>query len=142
MESPVKRILFFRLRKGEDLLGAIKERAEQSGVDSGVFMGIGALARARLGYFDLESREYRVIELDREVELLSCLGNISKRDGETVVHAHILVSDEEGRAYGGHLLEGNPISVTVELAIVDAPELKLRRTLDPEMGLYLLDLPR
>jgi len=140
-EAPVKRILFYRLRGGEDLLDAIKRRAEEGGVESGVFMAIGALRRASFGYFMGSRREYKKIVLDRQVELLSCVGDISKReDGETVVHAHIVVGDEDGRAYGGHLMEGSIIAEMVELAILDAPNLKLKRTLDPRTGLYLLKL--
>ena len=140
-EAPVKRILFYRLRGGEDLLEAIKRRAEEGGVESGVFMAIGALRRASFGYFMGSRREYKKIALDRQVELLSCVGDISKReDGETVVHAHIIVGDEDGRAYGGHLMEGSIIAEMVELAILDAPNLKLKRTLDPRTGLYLLKL--
>jgi len=140
-EAPVKRILFYRLRGGEDLLEAIKRRAEEGGVESGVFMAIGALRRVSFGYFMGSRREYKKIVLDRQVELLSCVGDISKReDGETVVHAHIVVGDEDGRAYGGHLMEGSIIAEMVELAILDAPNLKLKRTLDPRTGLYLLKL--
>ena len=140
-EAPVKRILFYRLRGGEDLLDAIKRRAEEGGVESGVFMAIGALRRASFGYFMGSRREYKKIVLDRQVELLSCVGDISKReDGETVVHAHIVVGDEDGKAYGGHLMEGSIIAEMVELAILDAPNLKLKRTLDPRTGLYLLKL--
>ncbi len=32
-------------------------------------------------------------------------------DGEPFIHAHIIITDSEGRAYGGHLAEGSEIYV-------------------------------
>ncbi|RLI30788.1 hypothetical protein DRO48_02490 [Candidatus Bathyarchaeota archaeon] len=139
-ESPIKRVLFYRLKTGEDLLEAIKRRADESGIESGVFMAIGALKKAKLAYYDIKERKYVEIPVDEEVELLSCLGNISKKDGETVIHAHVVVGDRTGKTTGGHLMQGSPVAATVELAIFDCPELKLKRSLDEATGLYLLNL--
>jgi len=43
------------------------------------------------------------------MEISSCLGNISLKDGEIFVHAHVTLADKEGRVLGGHLAPGTII---------------------------------
>ena len=49
-----------------------------------------------LGYFDLEKRAYRHIEIHEQVEVLSLIGNFA---------LHIVVGKSDGTADGGHLLK-------------------------------------
>jgi len=137
-EGRVGRLLFFRVREGADLLAAIKEAAEGAGVHSGLLACIGALRKARLGFYLGEGR-YKTIELDGALEIASCLGNLSEGpEGELVVHAHITVCDSEGRAFGGHVLEGCVVSPTAELALLELSGARLVRRLDAATGLKLL----
>jgi len=137
-EGRVGRFLFFRVREGADLLAAIKEAAEGAGVHSGLLACIGALRKARLGFYLGEGR-YKTIELEGTLEIASCLGNLSEGpEGELVVHAHITVCDSEGRAFGGHVLEGCVVSPTAELALLELSGARLVRRLDAATGLKLL----
>jgi uncharacterized protein len=66
------------------------------------------------------------------------VGNISLKDGEPFVHAHAVLSDDEGKVRGGHLLGG-----TIFAAEVHVTELlgeTLARRLDNVTGLSLWDL--
>ena len=139
MEAIVRRVLVFRIKSGEDLLKAIKERAEKHNVSSGFFMVIGTVKNARIAFFKGKGK-YAINEFNEDLEILSCIGNISKRNGETVVHAHIVLGREDGTVIGGHLMEDSKISATGELFIFDASDLNLHRELDEETGLYLLAL--
>ena len=59
---------------------------------------------------------------DEPLELLSLSGNIARRDdGTVVVHGHMVVSSglEDGRAYGGHLIEGTIVFSTMELVLAE-----------------------
>jgi predicted DNA-binding protein with PD1-like motif len=68
------------------------------------------------------------------------MGNISRLDDDSVVvHAHLVVSDEEGRCWGGHLMEGCEVSVTIELVIIET-DVDLRRAKDEMTGLNLMDI--
>ena len=137
-EGRVGRFLFFRVREGADLLAAIREAAEAAGVRSGLLACIGALRKARLGFYLGEGR-YKTIELEGPLEIASCLGNLSEGpEGELVVHAHITVCDSEGRAFGGHVLEGCVVSPTAELALLELSGARLVRRLDAATGLKLL----
>jgi hypothetical protein len=138
-ESRTGRTIFIRLRENEDLLNAIKEKAEQNGIRAGFFLLIGTVKRAVLGFYRLG--KYKQIEVAGPLEIVSCVGNLSlKEDGELVVHAHIGVADEEGKMFGGHLLPGCPVDATGELVLVETPEAKLERALEKKLNLYLWHL--
>jgi predicted DNA-binding protein with PD1-like motif len=133
--SKIGRIFFARLSEDEDLLEAITLRAKQAGVITGFFILIGALKRATLGFY--RKREYRPIEIPDPVEIVSCTGNISIKQEEPIVHAHILISDEKGKVLAGHLLPGCAVSVNAELVLIEAADLRLRRVLDERTNLHL-----
>lgn len=105
----VDRCLMGRLAPGDDLLGALESLVRAENITSGQVQFIGALERGALGYYDQGARQYRTIELDRHLEIASGMGNVSLRDGAPMVHAHLVLSDGEGRCWGGHLVPGNRV---------------------------------
>ncbi|MBX5327460.1 MAG: PPC domain-containing DNA-binding protein [Candidatus Bathyarchaeia archaeon] len=136
VESKVGRTIFARLDENEDALAAIKQRAEQNKIGAGFFFLIGTLKRAVLGFY--KDRNYKPIAIGGPLEIVCCAGNVSqKEDGELVVHAHIAVANEQGVAFGGHLLQGCPIDVTGELVLVETPDANLRRVFKEKLNLYL-----
>ncbi len=48
-------------------------------------------------------------KLTQPLEILALVGIISLRDGQIMVHAHVTLGDQEGRAWGAHLPEGTVI---------------------------------
>ena len=100
---------------------------------------IGAISGAKLGYFHLKANEYRDFTVNEDVEVVSCMGNISMLNGKPMVHAHMIVSDEAGKCYGGHLMKGCKVSVTIELVITETAA-DLSRARDERTGLNLLDI--
>ncbi|RLE51659.1 MAG: DNA-binding protein [Candidatus Methanomethylicota archaeon] len=136
LSAKIGRIIVARLPTGEDLLDEILKVVNEAEVSGGCLMLIGALSKAAFGIY-VEGK-YKVIELQGPLEILSCIGNIAESNGEKIVHAHITVSDAQGKAYGGHLLNGCIIDPTAELVIIEGENLKLQRKLDKETGLKLL----
>ncbi len=135
-ESKIGRTIFARLTEGEDLLEAITRQTTQSGITAGFFQLIGTLKEAKLGFY--RHGEYETIEIPGPLEIVSCLGNVSLKEEETIVHAHMAVADETGVVLGGHLLSGCLVSVTSELVLVETPEVRLERKLDEKTRLHLL----
>ncbi|MFW6178158.1 MAG: PPC domain-containing DNA-binding protein, partial [Desulfohalobiaceae bacterium] len=88
----------FKLPHAEDLLQALGNICREKRISTGSLEVIGALKSAAVAYYDQEKQEYARIELPGEWEILSCLGNISLKQGEAIVHAHIILSDSQGRA--------------------------------------------
>jgi predicted DNA-binding protein with PD1-like motif len=139
MEGKANRIFFSRLFEGEDLAEAIKKRVEESGIKAGFFLLIGSLEDAVLGYY--KSGRYTAIRLEGPLEIASCMGNMAvDENGELIVHAHIVVSNEKGEAFGGHLMKDSHVGATAELVIVEAEGVNLQRALDEKTGLKLLRL--
>ncbi|MEM2546824.1 MAG: DNA-binding protein [Candidatus Bathyarchaeia archaeon] len=139
LEGKIGRIIFSRIKTGEDLAEAIKERAVKSGVRNGLLMVIGSLESATLGYY--KEGTYKYVHLKGPLEIASCMGNIAVDESdETVIHAHVVVTDEEGKAFGGHLMKGSPVGATAELVIIEALNVNLKRIFDKATNLKLLDL--
>ncbi|MHA2139912.1 MAG: PPC domain-containing DNA-binding protein [Candidatus Thorarchaeota archaeon] len=140
IETTLKGAIISRMEPGDDILKTIEQVALEHNVKSGQVTLIGAVSRAKLGYFDRETGGYKDFLLERDLEVVSGMGNISRlEDDSVVVHAHLVVSDEEGRCWGGHLMAGCEVSVTIELMIIET-EVQLRRTRDDLTGLNLLDI--
>jgi len=104
------------------------------------FTAIGGLSQVTLGFFDPRLKAYKRIPLHEQVEVLSLAGNIAIDRKEPKVHAHVVVGRSDGTALGGHLLEGR-VWPTLEVILEETPAY-LRRSIDPETGLALLDLTR
>lgn len=130
------RILLGRLPKGGDLLKEITRVVTENGIETGTLMVIGAVSRARFGFYDQEGREYHFKEVDRHLEIVSCSGNISLLDNQPMVHAHIVLADEDGNTVGGHLAEGTVIFAG-EAYIRELKGEKLVRSYDKPTGLSL-----
>ncbi len=64
------------------------------------------------------------------------MGNISLKDNEIMVHAHVVLADFEGKAYGGHLMPGTKI-FAAEFHIQEYVGAELTRVKDKETGLPL-----
>ncbi len=126
-----------RLAKGEDLLAALERLCQVHGITLGEVRALGAVSRARVGFYNQEERKYYCIDFDQPLEILSLTGNISIRDGKPMVHAHVTLADEGGRAVGGHLAEGTPVFAGEFIITEYLADQALNRQNDPDTGLML-----
>jgi len=125
-----------RLSHGSDLLQEITDLCINKNIKLGRVEGIGAVQKARIGYYNQAVREYQYIELNQALEITKLVGNISIKDNTLFVHAHITLSDEKGNAFGGHLAQGTVIyTFEIILHAFEGPE--LRRSYDEVTGLPL-----
>ena len=136
LEANLARVFICRLDYESDLLESLRRFAEEKGINAAVFSALGALKNASLAFYDQKTKKYVKEKISRPLELLSCIGNIAKIDGKTVVHAHIVVSDSEGRAYGGHL-DVETIIFSCELFLTELRGINLKRKYDKTTGLNL-----
>jgi predicted DNA-binding protein with PD1-like motif len=107
----VKGVIVRRLAPGADLLEELNKLARNEGVELGALSGIGALRKAAVGIFLPAEREYKTNTFDEEMEICALTGNVSLKDGEPFVHAHLALSDKEGRGFGGHVMPGCEVFV-------------------------------
>jgi predicted DNA-binding protein with PD1-like motif len=134
-EYDVKKELIVRLKHDVDLVQSMTELAKSKGIEAGSFTAMGALKRAKLGYYDQKIHEYREMKIDSPHEMASCVGNISLKEGEPFIHAHVVLADETGNTKAGHLFEGIVFAAEVHLCQLEGP--KLERKYDEVTGLSL-----
>lgn len=140
MEQDVKpvRTLMGRLPHGADLLEALTDLAHREGVKLAHIEALGAVKRARVGYFNQTKRVYGHLDFPHAMEILNLTGNVSLKDGEPFVHAHVTLADESGHAFGGHLVPGTIIfACEFVLHVFDGEALE--RKSDKRTGLALWD---
>lgn len=135
-EVSPSRILIGKLYRGEDLLERLTAVCREKGVRLGRIEAVGAVERARVGFYDQRMRTYGFFDFGGPMEILSLLGNISLKDGEPVVHAHIALSDAAGAAFGGHLAAGTKV-YACEFLIQELAGTELHREMDEATGLPL-----
>ena len=124
--------------KDEDLKQPLLTFAGKKSLSAAQLTAIGAFSEVTLGYFDRRTKTYQPIRIQEQVEVLSFVGNITCRENEPKLHAHVVVGKSDGTAYGGHFLQGK-IWPTLEMIISEAPQ-HLRRVQDEETGLALINL--
>ncbi len=121
------KILVFRLHPGQDLKLAIDAFASERALSSGfIITCVGSLKKAAVRLADQpETAIY-----SGKYQILSLTGTYSKNGS----HYHITLSDEQGDAFGGHLMEGCQIDTTAEVVMGAIPEVAFGREIDPETG--------
>jgi predicted DNA-binding protein with PD1-like motif len=91
------------------------------------------------GFYDCEAQKYENFVFEKPMEVLSLVGNVSLKDGQPFIHAHITLSDEKGQSFGGHLMEGT-IVFAAEFIIEELEGENLEREFDKTTGLALWDI--
>jgi len=122
---------------GDDVMARLLAFAREQRLTASRFTAIGAFERLTLGYFDWRLKDYVKIPVDEQVEVVSLIGDIARKDGEPQVHAHVVVAKSDGTAHGGHLLAAT-VRPTLEVMLIESPSYLARR-FDPESGLALID---
>ena len=123
--------------KGDELLEGLNQFAADKVLSASQISAIGAFSSLTLGYFDRDTKEYRRIVVDEQVEVLSLLGDITIENGNPKVHAHAIVGCSDGTTRGGHVMKA-VIWPTLEVIITESPAYLVRKQ-DPDTGLTLID---
>jgi predicted DNA-binding protein with PD1-like motif len=132
-----RRVFVLALDKGDEVMKPLAAFVEANDVRGGHLVALGALSDVRFGFFERERRGYREFELHEQVEVASMVGTIGWTDSGPVVHAHLVVGLDDGRALGGHLLEARAWP-TLEIVVTEVPA-RLDKAVDAETGLALFD---
>jgi len=135
-EFQLKGIYQGRLSKGCDLLEGIKSFLKDKSIQKGMISGIGAVSRAKIGYFDQHERIYKIINIHEPLEVLSLKGNISIKEGELFPHIHGIFSKTDCSCIGGHVFEGTEV-FAFEFEIFEFSGEAFTREYDKDTGLYL-----
>ena len=121
------------LGKNDDLIAGLYKFAESHKIKGASFTAIGAVGATALAFFDKDKRHYKVIRVPKQAELVAFSGNIGRKEGKYVVHAHGVLSLEDGQCVGGHFLYAS-VWPTVEVMLHET-EVSVEKALDTETSL-------
>lgn len=135
-KQKINKLIWPEIKHGDDLHGVLSDYCLKSNVKAGLIFAVGALKNAKLSFYDQAKKVFLPENIDKPLEILSCLGNISLKNGKPFVHAHLTVSDKTGRVYGGHLEKGSVV-FACECAILKTSGQFLNRKFNKLTGLNL-----
>lgn len=120
-----------------DLAAAIQAFCDDQDVKAGSIVGIGAVNRATLRFFDPATKQYVDKTFEGQMEIANLTGNISAMGGKPYIHLHCVLGLADYTARAGHLLTAT-LSGAGEFVVTtfDAP---IERRHDEETGLNMYD---
>jgi uncharacterized protein len=127
-----------RLDPGDDIVASIQRFCRDQAIVNAEVSGIGSVQDPLLAHYRIDQHKYREQQLKGIFEIASLLGSVAPFDGVQLAHLHVVVSDEQMRAFGGHLVKG-AASATAEL-VVRRLSSSYKKHLNSEVGLRIWDL--
>jgi uncharacterized protein len=125
--------------KGDEVTKTLLEFARANQLKASYFTAIGAFSDVTLGFFERDRKDYKRIEVNEQVEVISLFGNIvHDESGQHKLHAHVVIGKSDGSAHGGHLLKAR-VWPTLELFLTETSG-ELRRKIDEETNLPLISI--
>jgi hypothetical protein len=125
------------LKKGDRVVEKLTSLVDEAKIPSGLIIGLGALSCAELMVYKLEDKEYSSKSLSGSLEVGSFSAVIAHDpEGETHLHPHIVISNQDFETYAGHLKEGI-VAATFEAVILENNE-AVKRYRDSDIGLNLI----
>ncbi len=130
------RIFLSRLARGSDLWDSLTAFCVGNNIRLATVEAVGAVEKAVFGYYRQQDRQYDTLTINKPLEIVSMLGNVSLLDGQPFLHAHVSFGDEKGQVWGGHLFKGT-IVFSVEYKITELVGGGRSRQPDADTGLPL-----
>ena len=96
---------FIYIEKNEKVMDTLTRFCKKEGISNARISGIGAIMESEIGAYDTVGKEYLRKQFPDVLELVSFEGNVTLKDGEPFVHAHVVFSNHEMNTLGGHLFE-------------------------------------
>jgi uncharacterized protein len=126
--------------KGQEVMSGLQAFVKEERLYGGSLSAIGAFSDALLGssrpIFDHVSKEYQMIPVQEQTEVVSLTGNIALVEGEARLHVHAVLGLPDGSARVGHLFEAHAWP-TLEV-VLTAWQKPAWRNLDEETGMQML----
>jgi uncharacterized protein len=137
-EAGGQRTFVVILETGDEIVKSLCDFATEERISAAQVSAIGALSEVELRYFDWQTKKYRSIHVNEQVEVASLLGDIAvSPEGKPALHLHIVVGKADGHAMAGHLGKAR-VRPTLEVIVTESPA-HLRKRYDAASGLALID---
>lgn len=127
-----------RLMPGDDLKLSLLKFAEAQRISSGsIVTAVGSIASVKIRLASASAQsEPEYVENVGKYEIVSLVGTMeyNAKDDAAYGHFHISIADANGRVIGGHLMDGCRVYTTVEVVIMQVPNVQNTRVLDLTSG--------
>ncbi len=130
--------IIVRLDRGEEVVSSLLKIIKDENLQGGFVSAIGAADLIEVGLYEVEKQQYRSKRFEGDFEIISCLGNVSRKDGEPYLHLHMSFGDKDFNVYGGHLSYCR-ISGTFE-CVIGLTRLAIERMKDSKTGLNIFKI--
>jgi predicted DNA-binding protein with PD1-like motif len=138
LDKPLKagRHFLIRLPYEADIIEYLTGFCAEKKIHCAAVNLIGATSMVTIGYYSQESRKYYPKTFEQEMEIVSCSGSVSRKDGKPFLHLHAVMGDVELKSWGGHLFPGSKV-FACEAHIQELKGGRRVRMPDPQTGLAL-----
>ena len=126
------------LESGEEAMEQLLAFAKSLNLSASQFSAIGAFSDTTVGFFDFSIKDYKKNRFNQQMEVVSLVGDITMYKNEYKVHGHVVLANEKGNAFGGHLVKGI-VHPTLEIILNESP-LYLQREMDGKSGIPLIKI--
>ena len=125
---------------GEEAVAALDRFARGERLEASQITAVGGFERATVGWFDPAAKEYRLIPVDEQCEVLSLIGDVAEGPGGASLNMNVVLGLSDGTTRGGHLIDAL-VFPTLEVLVTETPA-ELRKVMHPDLGIALIDLER
>ena len=126
------------IEKNDDVIESILSVVKKGNLHSASISGIGAVKDVTLGIYNTSEKKYDQKHFPGNYELVSCLGNVSEKNGKMFVHAHVIMNGPDYRTIGGHLFSAK-IAAVGEF-VLQPFNTKIVREMNDDVGLAAWNL--
>lgn len=125
-----------RFDRGEEFIPTLQHFCTIHEIKAAYFHGIGACHKLELAWYNLETKDYEVHNIEENLEITSLTGNIALIDDVVFAHTHGVFGNRQLQTLAGHV-KSMEISATCELKL-DVFEGEIKREFDDVTGLKLM----
>ena len=125
-----------RIDVDEEIMQNLKALCDREDIRLAQVDALGAANHAVIGVYDLEQQAYHREELDGFMEITGLTGNVTRMDGQTYLHLHGTMADQQNTVHGGHVIELT-VGATCEMFVRVLPG-EVTRSRDEKLGINLM----
>ncbi len=129
--------IIVRFDIGDEIVEELTHIAKEEDISGAHVSGIGALRDFTLGFYDIETQEYKKDTFEDPHELTNATGFITRLEEEPHVHVHATLAGPQHKIIGGHLHAGT-VSAAGEFILTPVGDINRQHINDT--GLDILHL--
>ncbi|BCX68822.1 PPC domain-containing DNA-binding protein [Pseudomonas izuensis] len=125
------------LRMGDNAFKELTKLAIAEKIPSASISGIG-FGNVKFGFWNKDKKDFDA-RVFNSVEMASITGSVAWKNDQPSIHMHGVAGDSTFQAYGGHILDFEVTTGSMEITVIVHPR-RLERGIDPCIGANVLGI--